>query len=117
MIGLLANDLVLTFTGFEMQQFALIGAAGYIAPRHMHAIKSTGNEIAIAFDVNDSVGIIDSLFPSCEFYTEFESFLENAYRITRSDETCLDYVSICSPNYLHFAHIAAGLRLNAYVIC
>ena len=56
MIGLLANDLVLTFTGFEMQQFALIGAAGYIAPRHMHAIKSTGNEIAIAFDVNDLLG-------------------------------------------------------------
>ena len=117
MIGILANNLVLTFTGFEMQQFALIGAAGYIAPRHMHAIKSTGNEIAIAFDVNDSVGIIDSLFPSCEFYTEFESFLENAYRLKKSHETCLDYVSVCSPNYLHFAHIAAGLRLNTNVIC
>lgn len=100
-----------------MKNFALIGAAGYIAPRHMRAIKDTGNHLAVAYDVNDSVGIIDSISPQSEFFTEFERFLEFAHQLKRRPETALDYVSVCSPNYLHHAHIAAGLRLGCDVIC
>ncbi len=100
-----------------MKNFALIGAAGYIAPRHMRAIKDTGHHLSVAYDINDSVGIIDSISPQSDFFTEFERFLEHAYRLRRSPETALDYVSICSPNYLHHAHIAAGLRLDCDVIC
>ncbi|MEN8638925.1 UDP-N-acetyl-2-amino-2-deoxy-D-glucuronate oxidase [Pseudomonas sichuanensis] len=100
-----------------MKRFALIGAAGYIAPRHMRAIKDTGNELVSAYDINDSVGIIDSLSPQSEFFTEFERFSEHAWRLKRDPATALDYVAVCSPNYLHHAHIAAGLRLGCDVIC
>ncbi len=100
-----------------MKNFALIGAAGYIAPRHMRAIKDTGHNLAVAYDVNDSVGIIDSISPQSAFFTEFERFHEYAHQLRRDPATALDYVSICSPNYLHHAHIAAGLRLGADVIC
>lgn len=100
-----------------MKNFALIGAAGYIAPRHMRAIKDIGHHLAVAYDINDSVGIIDSISPQSEFFTEFERFLEYAHRLKRRTETALDYVSICSPNYLHHAHMAAGLRLGCDVIC
>lgn len=100
-----------------MKNFALIGAAGYIAPRHMKAIKETGNHLAVGYDINDSVGIIDSISPQSEFYTEFERFQEHAWRLKRNPETALDYVAVCSPNYLHHAHIAAGLRLGCDVIC
>jgi len=100
-----------------LKRFALIGAAGYIAPRHMRAIKDTGNELVSAYDINDSVGIIDSLSPQSEFFTEFERFAEHANRIKRDPATALDYVAVCSPNYLHHAHIAAGLRLGCDVIC
>ena len=100
-----------------MKNFALIGAAGYIAPRHMRAIKDTGNNLAVAYDINDSVGIIDSISPQSEFFTEFERFYEYAHRIKRNPINALDYVSICSPNYLHHAHIVAGLRLGCDVIC
>jgi len=100
-----------------MKNFALIGAAGYIAPRHMRAIKDTGNVLLSAYDINDSVGIIDSISPQSEFFTEFECFLEHAQRIKRDPATALDYVSVCTPNYLHHAHIAAGLRLGCDVIC
>ncbi|AZL72907.1 UDP-N-acetyl-2-amino-2-deoxy-D-glucuronate oxidase [Pseudomonas oryziphila] len=100
-----------------MKRFALIGAAGYIAPRHMRAIKDTGNELVSAYDINDSVGIIDSLSPQSEFFTEFERFNEHAWRLKRDPATALDYVAVCSPNYLHHAHIAAGLRLGCDVIC
>lgn len=100
-----------------MKKFALIGAAGYIAPRHMRAIKDTGNTLASAYDINDSVGIIDSLSPDSQFFTEFERFQEHAFRLKRDAETALDYISICSPNYLHHAHIAAALRLGCDVIC
>ncbi|CAN7654073.1 Gfo/Idh/MocA family oxidoreductase [Variovorax paradoxus] len=99
------------------RNFALIGAAGYIAPRHMHAIKETGNTLAVAYDINDSVGIIDSLAPDAAFFTEFESFYEHAHCLQRRQATALDYVSICSPNHLHHPHIAAGLRLGCDVIC
>lgn len=100
-----------------MKNFALIGAAGYIAPRHMRAIKDTGHQLSVAYDINDSVGIIDSISPQSDFFTEFERFLEHAYRLRREPATALHYVSICSPNYLHLAHIAAGLRLGCDVIC
>ena len=100
-----------------MKNFALIGAAGYIAPRHMRAIKDTGNHLAVAYDINDSVGIIDSISPQSEFFTEFERFQEHAQRLRRNPATALDYVAVCSPNYLHHPHITAGLRLGADVIC
>lgn len=100
-----------------MKNFALIGAAGYIAPRHMRAIKDTGNRLSAAYDINDSVGIIDSISPNSEFFTEFERFYERAQQLKRNQASELDYVSICSPNHLHHAHIAAGLRLGADVIC
>jgi predicted dehydrogenase len=100
-----------------MKNFALIGAAGYIAPRHMHAIKDTGNRLSVAYDINDSVGIIDSISPQSEFFTEFERFSEFAHQLKRNPATALDYVAICTPNYLHHAHIAAGLRLGCDVIC
>ncbi len=100
-----------------MKYFGLIGAAGYIAPRHMKAIKETGNRLAAAYDVNDSVGIIDSISPDSEFFTDFECFLEHANQCRRDPYTALDYIAICSPNHLHHAHIAAGLRLGSDVIC
>lgn len=100
-----------------MKRFALIGAAGYIAPRHMRAIKDTGNELVCAYDINDSVGIIDSLSPQSEFFTEFERFYDYAWRLKRDPATALDIVSICSPNYLHHSHITASLRLGCDVIC
>lgn len=100
-----------------MKKFALIGAAGYIAPRHMKAIKETGNELSVAYDINDSVGIIDSISPSSEFFTEFERFNDYCYQLKRDTDKKIDIVSICSPNYLHYSHIAAGLRMGADVIC
>ncbi|MDT4840241.1 UDP-N-acetyl-2-amino-2-deoxy-D-glucuronate oxidase [compost metagenome] len=100
-----------------MKNFALIGAAGYIAPRHMRAIKDTGNHMAVAYDINDSVGIIDSISPQSEFFTEFERFYEYAHQLKRQPGAALDFVAICSPNYLHHPHIAAGLRLGCDVIC
>ena len=105
------------FLDSNMKNFALIGAAGYIAPRHMRAIKDLGHRLAVAYDVNDSVGIIDSISPDSEFFTEFERFYEYAHSLRRKADKKLDYVAICSPNYLHHAHIAAGLRLGCDVIC
>jgi len=99
-----------------MKHFALIGAAGYIAPRHMKAIKETGNNLVAAFDPNDSVGIIDSYFPNADFFTEFERFDRHVEKLRRSG-TAVDYVSICSPNYLHDAHIRFALRNGAHAIC
>lgn len=99
-----------------MKNFALIGAAGYIAPRHMKAIKDSGNRLLAALDPFDSVGIIDSYFPNADFFVEFERFDRHIEKLKRK-ETYLDYVSICSPNYLHDAHIRFGLRHGADVIC
>lgn len=99
-----------------MKNFVLIGAAGYIAPRHMKAIKETGNNLIAALDPFDSVGIIDSYFPEADFFTEFERFDRHLEKLKRNG-TKIDYVSICSPNYLHDAHIRFGLRLGADVIC
>ena len=99
------------------KRFALIGAAGYIAPRHMRAIKDLGHELAVAYDVNDSVGIIDSLHPQAEFFTDFERFYDHCWRLKRDPATALDYVIVASPNHLHHAHTTAGLRLGCDVIC
>ena len=100
-----------------MKNFALIGAAGYIAPRHMRAIKDLEHNLAVAYDTNDSIGIIDSVFPQAEFFTEFERFYDFAHQLKRNSSTALDYVAICTPNYLHHSHITSGLRLGADVIC
>lgn len=99
-----------------MKNFALIGAAGYIAPRHLRAIKETGNQLLAALDPNDSVGILDSFFPDARFFTEFERFDRYADLLKRR-ETPLDYVAIASPNYLHDAHVRFALRIGAEAIC
>ena len=99
-----------------MKNFALIGAGGYIAPRHMKAIKDTGNNLIAALDKNDSVGILDSYFPEADFFTEFERFDRHLEKQKRQGKK-IDYVSVCSPNYLHDAHIRFGLRIGADVIC
>lgn len=99
-----------------MKNFALIGAAGYVAPRHMKAIKDTGNRLVAAFDPSDSVGVIDSHFPEADFFVEFERFDRHLDKLRR-DDSPIDYVSVCSPNYLHDAHIRFGLRQGADVIC
>lgn len=99
-----------------MKNFALIGAAGYIAPRHMKAIADTNNQLIAALDPYDGVGIMDSYFPKADFFTEFERFDRHIDKLRRTG-TKLDYVSICSPNFLHDSHIRFGLRNNADVIC
>lgn len=99
-----------------MKRFALIGAAGFIAPRHMKAIKDTGNILVSALDPKDSVGIIDSYFPDADFFTEFERFDRHIDKLRRIGQGP-DYVSICSPNYLHDAHIRFALRSHAGAIC
>ena len=99
-----------------MKSFALIGAAGYIAPRHLKAIKSTGNNLLAAFDPFDSVGIMDSYFPDSDFFVEFERFDRHVDKLKRKNKP-IDFVSVCSPNYLHDSHIRFGLRNNADVIC
>ena len=100
-----------------MKNFALIGAAGYIAPRHMKAIKDTGNHLLAAYDPNDSVGVIDSYFPNADFFVEFERFDRHISKLQFENKIALDYVSICTPNYLHDSHIRFGLREGADAIC
>jgi UDP-N-acetyl-2-amino-2-deoxyglucuronate dehydrogenase len=99
-----------------MKTFALIGAAGFIAPRHMRAIQDTGNELVAALDKFDSVGVIDSYFPNADFFIEFERFDRHLDKLRRAGHN-IDYVSVCSPNYLHDSHIRFGLRHHADVIC
>lgn len=101
-----------------MKRFALIGVAGYIAPRHLKAIKDTGNVLVAALDRSDSVGVLDSYFPNADFFTEFERFDRHLEKLRRADERHrVDYVSICSPNYLHDAHVRFALRIGASAIC
>lgn len=99
-----------------MKNFALIGAAGYIAPRHLKAIKDTNNQLIAALDKFDSVGILDSYFPKADFFIEFERFDRHIEKLKRNG-THLDYVSICTPNYLHDSHIRMALRRGADAIC
>ena len=100
-----------------MKNFALIGAAGYIAPRHLKAIKETGNNLVAALDKFDSVGIMDSYFPNADFFVEFERFDRHLEKLKYDKGLTLDYVSICTPNYLHDAHIRMALRRGADAIC
>lgn len=101
-----------------MKNFALTGVAGYIAPRHLQAIHATGNRLEAALDPHDSVGILDRYFPDCKFFTEFERFDRHLEKLRRADEDKrVHYVSICSPNYLHDAHIRVALRAGAHAIC
>lgn len=97
------------------KNFALIGASGYIAPRHMKAIKETGNNLVVALDPYDGIGIMDSNFPQADFFTELEMFDTFVNNFNRKDN--IDYMSICSPNYLHESHIRFALRNGADAIC
>jgi UDP-N-acetyl-2-amino-2-deoxyglucuronate dehydrogenase len=99
-----------------MKSFALIGAAGFVAPRHLKAIKETGNTLVAALDKHDNVGILDSYFPNADFFTEFERFDRHLDKIKRKGDK-VDYVSICSPNYLHDSHIRFALKYGAHAIC
>jgi len=101
-----------------IHNFALIGAAGYVAPRHLRAIKDNGQNLVAALDISDSVGIIDSYFPESSFFTEFERFDRHSELLRRKgEEFRIHYVSICSPNYLHDSHIRFALRAGAEAIC
>jgi UDP-N-acetyl-2-amino-2-deoxyglucuronate dehydrogenase len=99
-----------------MNNFAIIGTAGYIAPRHLAAIRDTSNNLLAALDRFDSVGILDSYFPEANFFTEFERFDRYIDKRRRKGDK-IDYVSICTPNYLHDAHIRFALRNQAHAIC
>lgn len=99
-----------------MKNFGLIGVAGYIAPRHLQAIQDTGNNLLVALDKFDSVGIMDRYFPNADFFVEFERFDRHLEKLKRK-QSPLDYVSICTPNYLHDAHIRMALRSGANAIC
>jgi len=96
-----------------MKQFAMIGAAGYVAPRHMKAILDTGNNLVAAVDKFDSVGIIDRYFPNSAFFTEFERFDRHLDKMKRNGQNT-DYISICLPNYLHDSHIRFSLESHRF---
>jgi UDP-N-acetyl-2-amino-2-deoxyglucuronate dehydrogenase len=96
--------------------FALIGACGYIAPKHLKAIKETGNVLVAALDRSDSAGVMDQYFPEAHFFTEFERFDRHLEKLRRKGQR-VDYVSICSPNYLHDAHVRFAMRIGADAIC
>lgn len=101
-----------------MKNFAITGVAGYIAPRHLEAIKDTGNRLVAAVDPHDSVGILDSYFPDTSFFTEFERFDRHLEMLRRANKgNQVHYISICSPNHLHDAHIRLALRIGADAIC
>ncbi|MCK4752001.1 MAG: Gfo/Idh/MocA family oxidoreductase [Planctomycetes bacterium] len=100
-----------------MKRFAVIGVGGYIAPRHLEAIKQTGNVLVAALDKHDSVGILDRYSTSVDFFTEFERFDRHLEKLKRSGDGAVDYVTVCSPNYLHDAHVRFALRIGADVIC
>src|SRR5690606_16791523 len=101
-----------------MKNFALTGLAGYIAPRHLQAIKATGNRLVAALDPHDSVGIIDQYFPETACFTEFERLDRHVETLRRGpEEERVHYVTICSPNHLHDAHIRFALRVGADAVC
>lgn len=99
-----------------MKKFALIGAAGFVAPRHMKAIKDVGGDLVSLLDPHDSVGVVDKYFPNALFFTEFERFDRHLEKLKRNGEG-VQYISICSPNYLHDAHCRLALRVGADAIC
>ena len=102
----------------QAKRFALIGVAGYIAPRHLKAIKDTGNALVAAVDPHDSVGVLDQFFPDAQFFTEIERFDRHLEKLRRkSPDAAVHYLTVCSPNYLHDAHARLGLRVHADIIC
>lgn len=103
---------------YEMKNFAIMGVGGYIAPRHLMAIKDTGNKVVASLDISDSVGIIDSYFPDSDFFTEYERFDRHIEKLKQKGNLySVNYISICTPNYLHDAHIRFALRSGANAIC
>lgn len=101
-----------------MANFALLGAAGYVAPKHLKAIRETGNSLVAAADPHDSVGILDSFFPDARFFTEIERFDRHLEKLRRrGEQSRVHYVSVCTPNYLHDAHVRLALRTSAHAIC
>ncbi len=100
----------------KVKNVALIGLAGYVAPRHLRAIRDTGHRLVAALDKHDNAGILDSYFPAADFFTEFERFDRHIEKLRRAGQP-IDYLIVCSPNYLHDAHIRFGLRIGADVIC
>jgi UDP-N-acetyl-2-amino-2-deoxyglucuronate dehydrogenase len=101
-----------------MKNFAITGVAGYISPRHLQAIKETNNNLLAAVDPHDSVGILDRYFPDASFFTEFERFDRHLEKLRRGpEENHVDYLTICSPNFLHDAHIRLALRIGASAVC
>ncbi|MAM04498.1 MAG: oxidoreductase [Flavobacteriales bacterium] len=99
------------------KNFAIMGASGYIAPRHIEAIKKTNNNLIVAFDISDSVGVLDSYFPNTDFFNEIERFDRHIEKLKYQNSINLDYVSICTPNYFHDSHIRMSLRWGANAIC
>jgi UDP-N-acetyl-2-amino-2-deoxyglucuronate dehydrogenase len=101
-----------------MKNFALAGVAGYIAPRHLQAIRDSGNRLVAAVDPHDSVGILDRFFPEASYFTEFERFDRHIEKLRRGpEEQRVHFMSICTPNHLHDAHIRFALRIGAHAIC
>lgn len=100
-----------------MKNFAIIGAGGYIAPRHLKAIQALKQNLILAYDVSDSVGILDSYYPDAAFFINFEEFYDYALCVSKDPSKKIDYVSICSPNYMHLSHVSLALRLGCDVIC
>lgn len=101
-----------------MLRFGMTGVAGYVAPRHLQAIANLGHELVAALDPSDSVGILDRYFPQCRFFTEYERFDRHLEKLRRQgSDHAIDYMSVCSPNYLHDAHVRAAMRVGAHAIC
>jgi UDP-N-acetyl-2-amino-2-deoxyglucuronate dehydrogenase len=98
------------------KNFGITGVAGYIAPRHLKAIHAVGGNLVVALDPHDSVGVLDNFFPKCDFFTETERFDRHLEKLKRAGNG-IDYLTICSPNYLHDAHIRMALRVGAHAIC
>ena len=99
-----------------MKNFAIIGVAGFVAPRHLKAIKETQNNLVAAFDVSDSVGIMDSYFPHTEFFTDLDSLKNHCAKVHDTQQK-IDIISICSPNYMHDPHTRCAMKMDADVIC
>ncbi len=100
-----------------MKKFALTGVAGYVAPRHLKAIKETGNELIACYDPHDSVGVLDHFFPHAEYFTEYERFERHLTKLALHSNSKVDYLTVCSPNYLHDSQIRLALNLGADAIC
>ena len=100
-----------------MKKFGLTGAAGYVAPRHLKAIKDTGNDLTACFDPHDFVGVLDHFFPQANYFTGYERFERHLTKLALNADTKIDFLTVCSPNHLHDSQIRLGLNVGADVIC